>query len=192
MTVKEFVNMEYNWRCNNPSDIQEHLPRLYGYATKYRNPVILELGVRSANSTSAFLAALLEVGGELWSVDMQPPQYPQEWRGVENWHIVIGDDVSPQVAHSVPEELDVLFIDTSHAYDHTLTELREYVPRVKPGGIVLMHDTELKWPEGIGPMRDPVLDAFPVARALDAYCAETGLRWNNITGCWGLGVIHIP
>lgn len=192
MTNADDIYTEYRHRCNDNSDIHQHLPTLYERTKRYENPVILELGVRSGNSTSAFLAAMMEVGGELWSVDVQPPQHPPNWREVSDWHIIIGDDTSPVVTHGTPQELDVLFIDTSHAYDHTLEELRTYVPRVNYGGVVLMHDTELRWPEGIGPMFDPVGDAFPVARALDTYCEETGLTWHNMTGCWGLGVIEIP
>jgi predicted O-methyltransferase YrrM len=95
--------------------------------------------------------------------------------------------MTPVIAADTPPEIDVLFIDTSHAYWHTLEELRLYVPRVQPGGVVLMHDTELESPDGVG-NRPP----FPVAKALNDFCAETGLMWRNRTGCWGLGIIDIP
>src|SRR5690348_17788993 len=42
---------------------------------------------------------------------------------------------------------DVFFLDTSHEYDHTLAELRAYMPRVAPGGVALFHDTNIiGWP----------------------------------------------
>ena len=52
----------------------------------------------------------------------------------------------------------MLFIDTSHAYEHTLAELRKFVPLVAPGGTVLLHDTRLEVPERVGPQ-----PPFPVA-----------------------------
>jgi predicted ThiF/HesA family dinucleotide-utilizing enzyme len=89
--------------------------------------------------------------------------------------------------------VDLLFIDTSHYYEHTLQELRTYVPRVRPGGTVLMHDTELTR-EQITAYEGRALDGpgIPVAQALDDYCAETGLTWTNTAGCFGLGRIDIP
>jgi hypothetical protein len=64
---------EYEQRCREWSDIVDHLPRLYDEVTRYREPQIIELGVRSGNSTAAFLAAVEKVGGHLWSVDPMVP-----------------------------------------------------------------------------------------------------------------------
>ena len=65
----------------------------------------------------------------------------------------------------------------------TLAELRAYVPKVRPGGVVLMHDTDtpgtdIAWPD--------------VPRALDDFCEEAGLSWLNHRGWNGLGVIEVP
>lgn len=177
----------YQGRCNVWSDIVDHLPTLHGHVLRYPNAVVLELGVRSGNSSSAFLAAADVVDGHVWSVDIHLPQAPGWWWETKRWTPIVGDDLDPSVLARLPEKVDVLFIDTSHAYDHTLEELRTYVPRVKPGGVVLMHDTELEAPEMVGPQ-----PPFPVAKAIDEYCGEAGLSWENITGCYGLGVIEIP
>jgi predicted O-methyltransferase YrrM len=179
------LRADYDARCTTWSDIQDWIPTLHDTAARYPGAVVLELGVRSGNSTSAFLLAVDEVRGHLWSADVNTPGVPGWWWSYPRWTCRIGDDCNPAVAVDLPAEVDVLFIDTSHHYEHTLNELRLYVPRVKSGGVVLMHDTELEQPDGYagGP--------FPVARALDAYCAEAGLRWENRAGCYGLGVIQL-
>lgn len=179
------LQQEYAARQQVWSDIVDHLPTLHDTVLGYPNATVLELGVRSGTSTAAFLAAVEHVDGHLWSVDIVQPQVPAWWAGTGRWTLTVGNDIDPDMAASQPAQVDVLFIDTSHHYDHTLAELRLYVPRVKPGGTVLMHDTELERPDGFSG------DPLPVARALDAYCAETGREWVNNTGCYGLGCIKV-
>lgn len=164
---------DYRARCAEDSDISLHLPFLYDSA---QGATVIELGVRTGNSTAAFLAA----GAEVWSVDTGEPQVPGEWRGNPRWHFLLGDDLHPSVRAALPARCDVLFIDTSHTYEHTLAELRAYAPRAR---LVLLHDTQ--WAGGI----DIGTPTGPVARALDDYCVEAGLRWENRAGSYGLGVI---
>lgn len=166
---------EYRARAAAEHDIREQMPVLYAWARHARS--VIELGVRSGNSTSAFLAAL-EGRGELWSVDIAPPQVPAYWHGQPHWHLLVCDDLEPRAVRFCPDQADVLFIDTSHYYDHTLAELRLYVPKVRSGGVVLMHDTGPGWPD--------------VARALDSFSRETGLSWYDHPGWPGLGVIEVP
>ena len=113
---------------------------------------------------------------------------PDWWAGTGLWTLTVGDDLDPVVAAAQPLAVDVLFIDTSHTYDQTAAELRLYVPRVRPGGVVLLHDVEVEAPEAAPPGGPP----FPVARALDAFCAETGREWEARTGSYGLGIIRVP
>ncbi len=177
------IRDEYDIRCQLPSDIQQHLPRLYDEAS-HGYALVIELGVRSGNSTAAFLAAVTEHSGHVWSNDIHPPPVP--WLGHEQWTFIKGDDLL--VADQMPNNVDVLFIDTSHHFQQTAAELELYVPKVKPGGVVLLHDTELEHPEG-RPHGDP---PFPVRLAVDLYCAEHGLIPEYVSGCNGLGVIRIP
>jgi cephalosporin hydroxylase len=86
----------------------------------------------------------------------------------------------------LPAEVDVLFIDTSHEYGHTLAELRAYMPRVTPGGVALFHDTRI-----FGTWSGEGDTIPPVARALDGYCAEAGLSWENLDGEYGMGIIRV-
>jgi predicted O-methyltransferase YrrM len=177
------VGDEYRLRCQMGSDIKDHLPRLHEEAST-GDVTVIELGVRSGNSTAAFLAAVEARGGHVYSVDVARPKVP--WFGHQQWAFLLGDDLA--LADELPDAVDVLFIDTSHHYKHTWAELEVYVPKVRPGGVVLMHDTELEAPDG-APAGDPV---FPVRTAIDEYCLTVGLTPEYITGCYGLGVIRIP
>ena len=178
---------DYLYRLGIWSDIRDQMPLLYEAAAAYTGVKVLELGVRTGNSTTAFLAAAEEAGGHVWSVDVDPPHAPGElWTGSGRWTFLQGDDLKialPEESPGVPLRPDVLFIDTDHTYEHTLAELRRYVPLVGEGGVVLMHDTLLTWDHR----------EYQVAKALDTYCAETGRSWAEISeGRYGLGEILKP
>ena len=179
---------DYRQRAEPWSDIQDCLERLYDAAVAYPQVSILELGVRWGTSTAMFLAAAEQAGGHLWSVDIATtPELEQVWERWEtsgHWTFILGNDMEIDWAGA---GWDVLFIDTSHAYDHTLAELRKYVPLVKPGGVVFLHDTKLEAPELVGPTLP-----YPVARALDTFCAETGREWVELGAQYGLGKITAP
>lgn len=177
-------------RLSRWSDIREYLPFLFETAASYPQVRVLELGSRGGNSTLAFLAAAEAVNGHVTSVDTDRVTGFLDgmfrWRDCPGWTFVQGDDMDGAVQARLPAGVDVLFIDTSHEYGHTLAELRAYMPRVVPGGVALFHDTACfgDWCEDG--------DTIPaVARALDDYCAETGLSWENLPGEYGLGVIRV-
>jgi predicted O-methyltransferase YrrM len=172
---------EYLERLLPWSDVQYCMPRMHDTAASYPGVAILELGVRSGFSTSAFLAAAEQAQGHLWSIDVNDPEVPAHWLESPLWTFIKGDDV--QVPFVAPG-IDVLFIDTIHTYSHTLAELHRFVPMVKPGGTVLLHDTvySMQGEEG-----------YPVARALDTFCTETGRKWvEHGGGEFGFGEIPQP
>ncbi len=175
----------YDQRCLLDSDIVGHMPRLYAEAA-IGNAQIIELGVRTGNSTSAFLAAVEQHGGHLWSVDIVQPDVPWEWLDHPSWTLTIADD--REVIEQMPDDVDVLFIDTSHFYNETLRELRSYVPKVRDGGVVLMHDTELTRSR----TGDPT---YPVRAAIERFCKRhlkhRPFTLDYITGSCGLGVIRL-
>jgi predicted O-methyltransferase YrrM len=186
------------------SDIQEQMPLLRDAARRYTRPVIAELGTRTGESTSALLAGAAASGGHVWSVDIGPST--GEWSHTGMWSFLSADDMSTEASAFIPAELDVLFIDTSHRYEHTLAELRLYGPRVRPGGTILMHDVELSIGQMIaygepGAREDAGGPEHPVDEAIRVYCAENNLTWARQTDrpapaegrpFFGLGTIAVP
>lgn len=176
----------YRTRLAEQSDIQGHLEFMHELVSGYIAPAVVELGVRAGYSTSALLAAVHRKAGMLWSVDIKEALVPLEWYRDERWEFRQGDDLDPQVQAWLPPGCTVLFIDTSHDYDHTLAELRLYAPRVVPGGTILLHDTH--WDKDNVELTTPT---GPVALAIIDYCEETGLEWTDRPGSYGLGVIRV-
>jgi len=174
----------YRTVASTPSDIYLHLPRFVELVTRSKATKVLELGTRTGVSTIAWLHALEQTGGHLWSVDIdsQPPigQFP-------HWTFIQGDDMDGTVQAQLPAPFDIVFLDTSHHYQHTKAELDRYQHMVRPGGLIVCHDTELPIPEG-APAGDPT---YPVKRAIEEFVAATGRRWLNIPDCWGLGIIEV-
>jgi len=167
--------------------MQDHLLTLYTWGRGWirqadgKGPDIIELGVRTGNSTAAFLAALeVDRRGKLWSCDIESANVPQSWADLDYWDFYQGDCLSDPALTHLPPRCDVLFVDVDpHSYAQTLEICEKYVPRVRYGGVALFHDT------------DPA-DASDVARALDEYCrVTTGAEWRNKPGCHGLGVMRI-
>lgn len=178
----------YDQLLSRWSDIQDMMPLLRETAASYPRPVIIELGVRSGNSTTALLAGTALNGGEVWSCDIDAVSLPPEVASLESWKFRHGDSAGEAILAWMPQEADVIFIDTSHTYEQTIAELEAYVPRLKPGGVMLLHDTQ--WEPPAISLPEP---GGPVTRALNDFCARTGRSWYNVAsaeGFYGMGVIH--
>lgn len=176
---------EYDRLCGTPSDIYLHLPRMVALVEELDASNILELGTRTGVSTVAWLHALTG-RGFLTSVDLdgQPPIGDHN-----HWTFIQGDDTDPDIITRLTRlaPFDIIFIDTSHHYAHTIQELDIYRPLVRPGGRIVLHDTQLRRPEG-----SPPRPLFPVRTAVVEFTSEQNLHWYEHSDCWGLGVIEIP
>ena len=62
---------------------------------------------------------------------------------------------STDKAEEWDKPVDMLFIDANHEYEAALRDFQDWVPFIKPGGILAMHDVKLEWPnvELSGPAR---------------------------------------
>lgn len=174
----------YEYELHNPTDIHEHLPTFVELCVELDARKVIELGVRSGVSTIAWLVGLDKTGGELWSVDMSGAPDIE----ADRWTFLRGHDLDPIVLAELPNQADIVFIDTSHHYNDTLRELETYLPRVRPGGRIVLHDTELEVPED-SPAGDP---PFPVKAAVQYFCELHDLEWSNATNCWGLATVVVP
>ena len=162
----------YEHVARAPSDIQSHLPRLRQEA----RGTVLELGVRGGNSTAALLAGVEERGGTLWSVDVDPAS-ASIFAGHPQWRFVRADsrDVAALESRGLPRELDVLFVDTLHTYEQVRDELRAWGDRVRPGGVLLFHDTD---------------SYSEIRRAIARWCRSRRVAYEFLAGSNGLGVAY--
>lgn len=124
-------------------DISQHLVTLSLLVTEFRLKEIVELGTRMGSSTLALLEAANLIGGRVLSIDLdacgEAHQKVAESGLAHLWRFIQGSDVElPEDV--IPAGIDLLFIDTSHLYEHTMQELRKYSPRVRPGGWIVFHD----------------------------------------------------
>jgi predicted O-methyltransferase YrrM len=180
--LTDVLYLRYSDVCEAPSDINEHLPTFVNLVHKLQAKNVVELGTRSGVSTIAWLFALEEQGGHLWSVDIDPQPRIGTY---DHWTFIQGDDCSGEVFTQMPAQADIVFIDTSHEYEHTCRELNLYRWLVRKGGVIVLHDTELAYPEFV------VGKPFPVKRAVEEFCRSEGFDVEWHTNCWGLAIIHV-
>ena len=116
---------------------------LYTIAKKLEARKIIELGVRKGISTQALLIACKELNGHLWSVDIEP--CVETVKRIKSlglnkfWTFTVQDDLD-FIKSWENGLVDVVFIDTSHTYEHTLAELNMYSKLVREGGVLVLHD----------------------------------------------------
>lgn len=162
-----------------PSDINEHLQFIHDLCVAVDAKTVVELGVRTGVSTAAFLTAMDVTGGAVWSCDVHQPRVDPWIRDHPRWEFWWGSDLD--LAGDAPD-CDVLFIDTSHAYQHTVDELRLYAPKARR--LILLHDTQLEQPEQVGPQ-----PPFPVRKAaLEWHATHPEWVWEEHPHNNGLGV----
>lgn len=135
-------------RARTPTDVSDHLERLFVEALRADPDTIVELGVRSGESTFVFERAARLADAALVSVDVDETSYETDY---DRWEFVRSDDVA--FAEEFPEwcadagvdpAVDVLFVDTSHRYEHTVAEIDAWFPHLAPDGVALFHDTNMQ------------------------------------------------
>lgn len=138
------------------SDINEHLPLITILSHLIKPKVIVELGVRAGVSTQAFFSSVCDSSeSKLYSYDINdvsPKSYfkncgirqrlPESFN-YDFWKFKIGDSL--EVCNDWNENsIDMLFIDTKHKPKQLHKELNAWHTKVKPSGLILMHDVVLK------------------------------------------------
>jgi predicted O-methyltransferase YrrM len=181
-TLTPWLFDEYQKACHTVSDIYEHLPKFVDLCLTLEATKVIELGTRGGVSTVAWLYGLELTDGHLWSVDIDPAPELEHPR----WTFLHGNDLEPNIVRELPDDVDVVFIDTSHDYQQTLAELNVYRWKIKPGGRIVLHDTELAHPFGVAQR-----PRYPVKTAIEEFCFENNLTWKNHVECFGLGVIDL-
>lgn len=133
------------------SDIRDHLSTIYYHALEVMPQLIVELGTRGGESTRVLLAVAERSNGQVLSVDVEDCRGLAAGLG-RRWNFVQDDDISFGRARfaswcterSLAPQIDVLFVDTSHLYEHTTAELLTWMPLVAPHGVAIFHDTNMR------------------------------------------------
>ncbi len=168
---KEVAKIDNDFfQASNNSDISEHLSTIYSICLARKPNTILELGTRGGESTRVFIKYCEKFSKFGMSVDLCTKP---DWMSSKNWTHFVGDDIElgTKVHKSnvwpngdVLKPIDLIFIDSSHEYDHTLKELGVYWDMLSTNGILVCHDTNLT-------------DKF--TRKLDG---TPNIGWNNSNG----------
>ena len=141
----------YQQLCNEPSDINEHLPTLKLYASKCAR--IAEMGVRGCVSTVALAQGLAESpyttneditpSKKLYLYDIMPDiDLSRIEEGCFSKGITIYDSFGVNDLDTEDDDIyDMLFIDTAHNYPHCYEELCKFGARTQR--YILLHDTTI-------------------------------------------------
>jgi hypothetical protein len=127
--------------ADGTADTDWMLPMFWGIARGFQKVRVGEVGMRHGISTLALLLAARDVGGHVWSIDIDECLDGRRnvlHAGLADYHTFIHGD---SAACEFPEELDVLFIDGEHSYAALTLDFQMHAPRVKEGGVILFHDT---------------------------------------------------
>jgi len=139
---------EVRLRARRRTDISDHLPVLFAEALAAQPKLIVELGVRSGDSTFVFERVARLSNATLVSCDIDDCSRVSSY---ERWHFVREDDIAFAARfqawceeRGIEPAIDVLFVDTSHLYEHTKHEIAGWFPFLAPKARVFFHDTNLK------------------------------------------------
>ena len=111
---------------------------LFELIKNINNPSILEFGVQNGESTIRFLDLCSQNNGYLYSVDIDDCSKVSDdkrWRFIKS-----RDDNFKFVKSQIPNELDVIFIDSLHEAKHVENIFYNYYDLLKVGGYLFIDD----------------------------------------------------
>jgi cephalosporin hydroxylase len=138
--------------ATTPSDIRDHIGTIFYEAISSRPRLLVELGTRGGVSTRALLAAAEIADAHVLSIDIEDCSAIDLPAGLhKRWTFIRADDVlfagepfgTFCATRGLPPVADVILVDTSHLYEHTCAEIRNWLPRLGQGGVIMFHDTNM-------------------------------------------------
>lgn len=176
-----YIDPPQDWWQGVPlwfDDLGEHKKLLFDSVINLNAKVVLETGTRWGNSTRILASALAKTGGKLWTMDIDLP--------TNNWPSVYPPACPTTFLHGsslyLPwnQPIDLLFLDGDHTYAVVVRELEQFHPFMKPGGMILLHDT-----------------AHPEYReqihaAMMQYCTNHNTPYWFVQSGHGMGIIGCP
>jgi predicted O-methyltransferase YrrM len=157
------------------TDISDHLETLFVESLSLRPKLIVELGVRTGQSTFVFERVAKLCDSFLVSVDIEPQLASSSW---DRWSFIQEDDLTLAdrfgnwcLDKGVQSKIDVLFIDTNHEYEHTKKEIAKWFPLLSPKAKVFFHDANvtLLYKRRNGTIGKAYNDDRDIMRAIEEY-----------------------
>jgi len=136
----DLVKSKHEYLCNTFSDIHEHLPTLYEYATKCES--IIELGVRKCVSTWSLVYGLLNNNSDKKSMfinDILECDISELLDATKDLNIDVKYEWLNDLELSFDKNVDLTFIDTWHVYGQLKRELNKFSQITNK--YIIMHDT---------------------------------------------------
>lgn len=175
------------------TDISDHLEPLFVESMVVKPRLIVELGVRTGQSTFVFERVAKLCDAFLLSVDIAPQQNKTTWSRsefIQRDDLVVADEFpSWCMRNNLEPKIDVLFIDTSHEYHQTKKEIAKWFPFLSPRGVVFFHDANVKliYKRRNGTIGKAYNDDRDVMRAIEEYVG-TPLNekkyFRKVVGSW--------
>jgi predicted O-methyltransferase YrrM len=168
---------------SQPNDISHHLLTMSLIVHEFGVKNIVELGTRSGNSTLALLEAAHANRGRVVSVDIEDCKEARarvKAAGLEeHWSFIVGDDLKLD-QKLLPDPIELLFIDTSHLYAHTLAELNRFGRGMREGSWILLHDY-VEFP-GVRRAVHEFIDTLPYRPSFYPFAHQNGLAVIRLGG----------
>jgi len=138
--IMDLVKSKHEYLCNTFSDIHEHLPTLYEYATKCES--IIELGVRKCVSTWSLVYGLLNNNSDIKSMfinDILECDISELLDATKDLNIDVKYEWLNDLELTFDKNVDLTFIDTWHVYGQLKRELNKFSQITNK--YIIMHDT---------------------------------------------------
>lgn len=134
--AEDLIMLE-TWR-QHATGLAPHYPILYALILGMGAQSVFEFGV--GGSTAVMLAALSQTGGRLYSCSPDAQRNVVDLRGNASW--VCHATMSDQALKDLPEDVtfDLVLHDGSHSTDVVVADLLTITPRIRDGGLLLVHD----------------------------------------------------
>lgn len=173
------------------------------YGLRTPKPVVVEIGSFAGKSSVMIAGGLAAsgMGGHLYCVDPFDLTNQKHYLAIAKNHglgrlherfiantwkydnITAVPGFSVPVAQAedsgIPSEIDMLFIDGNHSYDAVMADVMAWVPSLKPGGILAMHDVDMPGDAGIVAMLDGGWCPDPIRVVCNLGLGLPVLGWTN-------------
>ena len=138
--MKNIVENLIDKTLRGDGDSDKHLMFLYSIVIGSHAKTIIELGVRNGDTTLPLTLGAKETDGIVYSVDKMKIGFKldEELQKYNKFHLQ--DAVSFLEDWDVEKNIDLVYIDDWHAYEHVKKELDILDRLVSPSTIILLHD----------------------------------------------------